>query len=89
MLMTSPPYDFHDFSNIHCHCEPFAPVTLTPMQSGEESRGAQDRLREAISISLFEIATPACRNAYFGVQARRPDSIGAPRNDIIVGRSQN
>jgi hypothetical protein len=51
------PLDSHDFSNIHCHCEPFAPVTLTPMQSGEESRGAQDRLREAISINLFEIAT--------------------------------
>jgi len=50
-----------------CHSEPFAschseeakrPKNLTQGKLREESHGAQDRLREAISLLLSEIASP-------------------------------
>jgi len=43
------------FNNPACHCEPFA---FCHSERSEESHGAQDRLREAISLRLSEIASP-------------------------------
>ena len=41
-----------DYTSL-CHCEPFA---FCHSERSEESHGAQDRLREAISLLLSEIA---------------------------------
>jgi len=42
------------FSNSNCHCEPSA---SSHSERSEESYGAQDRRREAISLLLLEIAS--------------------------------
>jgi hypothetical protein len=47
--------DTRSFNNPTCHCEPFA---FCYSEYSEESHGAQDRLREAISLRLSEIASP-------------------------------
>jgi len=66
ILRLSPCNQDHDsisFSNPNCHCEPFASCYS---ERSEESYGAQDRLREAISLLLSEIASAVCfvpRNA--------------------------
>ena len=69
------------FSNSNCHCEPFASCHS---ERSEESHGAQDRLREAISLLLSKIAelVPSkARKLRVCFVAIAPRNGFAPRND--------